>query len=139
MATDSIGLEHEVVEPDVLERSLERFREARIALPTFAQLANPSLIPARVIEALQAVGPDEPHPLNLFRVNWHNGADRRRLVDVPEHPIHQRLAPFDARDEAGSELGPLAGLLDHLVVDKAVPEPLRDRPRDGVTSGARRV
>ncbi len=98
MATDSIGLEHEVVEPDVLERSLERFREARIALPTFAQLANPSLIPARVIEALQAVGPDEPHPLNLFRVNWHNGADRRRLVDVPEHvELPRELTGVEAR------------------------------------------
>ena len=38
-------------------------------------------------EALAGVGPDDPHPLNLFRVHWHNGADRTGFVDVPEHVV----------------------------------------------------
>ncbi|MGZ8687826.1 MAG: pyridoxal-5'-phosphate-dependent protein subunit beta, partial [Gaiellaceae bacterium] len=64
-----------------------RFREARIALPTFEQLAHPEHVPPTVREALSGVGPDDPHPLNLFRVHWHNGASRTDFVDVPEHLV----------------------------------------------------
>jgi hypothetical protein len=35
------GLEREVVDPAVYERTVRRFAEARIVLPTFAQLADP--------------------------------------------------------------------------------------------------
>jgi cysteine synthase len=69
------------------ERIVGRFRDAGIALPTFEQLAEPSTIPARIREALSAVDPDAPHPLNLFRVHWYNAADRRSTVDVPEHVV----------------------------------------------------
>ncbi len=61
---------------DTLERAVERCRAIGIALPTFAQLADPALIPERIQRALAAIGPDEPHPLNLFRVHWFN--DRAR-------------------------------------------------------------
>ena len=88
----------EVVDADALARTVERLRGARIALPTFAQLASPSLIPPRVVEALAEVGPDDAHPLNLFRVHWSNGADRVRLVDVPEHlELPRALTGVDAR------------------------------------------
>ena len=33
---------------------------------------TPSLIPANVRAALEDVGPDDAHPLNLFRVHWYN-------------------------------------------------------------------
>jgi cysteine synthase A len=71
----------------VLERTAERLRERRVALPTFAQLADPELIPERIRRALASVGPDEPHPLNLFRVHWHNDAARTGPVLVPEHLV----------------------------------------------------
>ena len=74
-------------DPHALERAVGRLREARITLPTFAQLADPTLIPGAIREELGGIGPDEPHPLNLFRVHWHNGADRRGLADVPEHLV----------------------------------------------------
>jgi cysteine synthase len=74
-------------DPAALQSTVERLRELRVTLPTFAQLADPALIPAGIREELAAVGPDEPHPLNLFRVHWHNGADRRGLVDVPQHVV----------------------------------------------------
>ena len=58
----------------------------------------PSFAPFGVREALAAVGPDEPHPLNLFRVHWHNSADRVDVVDVPEHLVlPQALTGVDAR------------------------------------------
>ncbi len=71
----------------MLERTAERLRERRVALPTFAQLADPAQAPARVRRALAAVPPDEPHPLNLFRVHWHNDAARTGSVDVPGHLV----------------------------------------------------
>ena len=59
-------------------------------LPTFAQLADPALIPGRVRHALSRVGPDEAKPLNLFRVHWHNDRSRTGFVDVPDHLVLPR-------------------------------------------------
>jgi len=88
----------EVVDANALARTVERLREARVALPTFGQLANPTLVPSAVKERLASVGPDDPDPLNLFRVHWHNGADRVSLVDVPDHLVLPReLTGVDAR------------------------------------------
>ena len=39
---------YDVVDEPTLARTAERLREARIALPTFAQLASPSLVPPSV-------------------------------------------------------------------------------------------
>jgi len=82
-----LGLERDLVDPEVYERTVQRFRESRIVLPTFAELADPSKMPDRVRAALSAVGADEPHPLNLFRVNWFNDASRMGQVAVPEHLV----------------------------------------------------
>ena len=80
-------MERSVADPSAYARAVERFRERRIALPTFAQLADPAGVSPTVASALPAVGPDEAHPLNLFRVHWFNAADRKGLVDVPEHLV----------------------------------------------------
>jgi cysteine synthase len=76
-----------VADGQALQRTVDRLRDARVALPTFEQLASPGLIPPNVHTALAAVGPDDPDPLNLFRVHWYNGANRVELVDVPEHLV----------------------------------------------------
>jgi cysteine synthase A len=82
-----LGLERDLVDGNVYERSVERFREAGIALPTFEELAEPTKIPDRIRMALESVDADAPHPLNLFRVHWYNGPDRRSLVEVPDHLV----------------------------------------------------
>ncbi len=87
MVTDRLGLEHGLVDSQALERAVDRCRESGIALPTFAQLANPALIPDRICEGLAAIGPDEAHPLNLFRVNWFNDRSRTGRAAVPEHVV----------------------------------------------------
>ena len=93
-----LGLERDVVDQDVYERTVAGFREAGIVLPTFAELADPAKIPDRVREALAQVDPDAPHPLNLFRVHWYNESSRTGLVDVPEHLVLPReLTGVDAR------------------------------------------
>jgi len=88
-----LGLEQEVVDRDVYEHTLARFRERRIVLPTFAELADPATIPATIRGALISVGPDEANPLNLFRVHWHNDASRVSSVDVPDHVVLPRSSP----------------------------------------------
>ena len=91
-ASEPFGLEQEVVEPgDVLDRTVDRFRETGIVLPTFAQLADPGADPRPDREALAGVGPDEAHPLNLFRVHWYNGAEPQRASSpCPEHVVLPR-------------------------------------------------
>ena len=81
------GNGRELVDEGVYQRTVQRFRDTGVALPTIAQLANPQLIPSAVRDALANVGPDDANPLNLFRVHWFNAADRRTQVAVPEHIV----------------------------------------------------
>ena len=97
MLTKLLDSDGQVDDARGLERTLDWLRSARVALPTFGQLASPELIPPDVQEALSAVGPDEPHPLNLFRVHWYNGANRVDPVHVPDHIVLPReLTGVDA-------------------------------------------
>jgi cysteine synthase A len=82
-----LGLETDIVDHAVYARTVQRFREAGVVLPTFAELADPRLIAASTRAAVEMVGADEPHPLNLFRVHWNNDSSRRRLTPVPEHIV----------------------------------------------------
>lgn len=81
------GLLQSVVDPDSYQRSVQRFQRANILLPTFAQLADPSTIPADIRNALNGIGRNDAHPLNLFRVHWYNGWDSPDQVEVPEHLV----------------------------------------------------
>ena len=83
----SLGLERHVVDRDVYARAVDRFREAGILLPTFAQLAAPASIPAGIRQSLAGVKPDEAGPLNLFRVHWHNDGERTGQAAVPVHVV----------------------------------------------------
>ena len=65
--------------------AVERLRAARVTLPTWSQLANPSFIPAGIESSLDAVGPDDPDGKNLWRVHWFNDAARRDRVSLPGH------------------------------------------------------
>jgi cysteine synthase len=69
------------------ERAVRRFRETKTILPTFAQLIDPLTIPAAARAGLADVEPDAPDARNLFRVHWHNAADRRGSVAVPQHVV----------------------------------------------------
>jgi cysteine synthase len=79
---DRPGLATEVVDATAYRHAVERFGEQRIVMPTFAQLADPARIPESTVGDAD---PDAPDPRNLFRVHWHNAADRHGRVAVPEH------------------------------------------------------
>jgi cysteine synthase len=83
----SLGLQRDIADRAVYDRSVRRFREAEILLPTFAQLAEPGCIPATIRAALAGVKPDDAHPLNLFRVHWYNDAQRTGQADTPVHVV----------------------------------------------------
>ncbi|HEY5988790.1 MAG TPA: pyridoxal-phosphate dependent enzyme [Streptosporangiaceae bacterium] len=94
----SLGLERHVVDREVYERTVGRFREAGVLLPTFAQLATPSSLPVAIREALAAAKPDQAHPLNLFRVHWYNDAARTGQAATPVHVVlPPELTGVDAR------------------------------------------
>ena len=57
---------------NILTRALEHARKQNIVLPTFAELASPQRISQDIIDQLKDIPTDEPHPLNLFRINWYN-------------------------------------------------------------------
>ncbi len=65
----------EVHDQAVRQAALAHAKSQNIVLPTFAQLASPHEIPRETQEALNTVPADEPHPLNLFRINWFNTYD----------------------------------------------------------------
>ena len=81
------GLEDRVVDVDAHRRNVAHLRGLRLRLPGIVDLADP---PGRLAERAgetAGVDPDSADVRNLFRVHWHNGADRRSLVDVPEHMV----------------------------------------------------
>ena len=82
-----LGLERAIVDEGVYRRTVERFKERKVAVPTFAEVTDPKTIPAAVRNALSAVGPDDADPLNLFRVHWYNDAARTGFVDVPAYVV----------------------------------------------------
>jgi len=54
------------------KKNIQRCKEKGILLPTFAQMRDPSRIPASIKADLNGIGLWDVHPRNLFRVNWHN-------------------------------------------------------------------
>jgi cysteine synthase len=81
---NQFGLADRVVDAASLDRSVERFRERGITMPTFAQLADPSGFGhAAMVGDADPQGPDAR---NLWRVHWYGDLAGGR-VDVPEHVV----------------------------------------------------
>ncbi|MDH3453294.1 MAG: pyridoxal-phosphate dependent enzyme, partial [Gammaproteobacteria bacterium] len=87
----------DITDQSVYTRTAKRFREAGIRLPTIAELAHP-VSDGPTARALAGVDPDAPDARNLYRVHWHNAADRRGFTPVPEHIVLPReLTGVDAQ------------------------------------------
>ena len=80
---NQFGLADRVVDAASLANSVARFRERGIALPTFAQLADPSRVDPAVLGDSDKNGPDAR---NLWRVHWYNDLAGKR-VSVPDHVV----------------------------------------------------
>jgi cysteine synthase len=75
----------QVDDVSVRKRALARFKDKQIRLPTFAEIADVKLAPQAIVAALANVMPDDPHPHNLYRINWFNDINRKAQVAVPVH------------------------------------------------------
>jgi cysteine synthase len=84
MSEQKLGLYDDVIDSDARDRTVGRFRERGITLPTFAQLADPTLIPT---DAAAGVGADDPDARNLWRVHWFNDHTRTGRTEVPDHLV----------------------------------------------------
>jgi hypothetical protein len=56
----------------VLENTVQRCRERNIIIPTYREMADPSLVPAGIGEELAEIGLWDLHSRNLFRITWKN-------------------------------------------------------------------
>jgi cysteine synthase len=83
----ALGLERDIADRGTYDRAVGWFREARILLPTFAQLAAPDTVPAGIRQQLKAVHADDADPRNLFRVHWYNDRDRTGQAALPVHVV----------------------------------------------------
>jgi cysteine synthase len=83
----SLGLEGGIIDRDAYDRNVKHFRRAGITLPRIADLADPVTRLADKAMDLTGVDPDAPEAGNLFRVHWHNDAERRGLAPVPAHIV----------------------------------------------------
>jgi cysteine synthase A len=94
----SLRVEDHLVDAAVRDRAVTHLRSAGVALPTFAELADPARIPASVTDSLGHVGPDDADPRNLFRIHWYNDATRATRTVVPAHVVlPKELTGVDAR------------------------------------------
>lgn len=84
---ERLGLTTKVADEATVSDTVARFKEQKITLPTFEQLADPSKIPAEIVEKLKNVDPDAADPMNLYRVHWYNAPDRKGFVKVPVHLV----------------------------------------------------
>jgi cysteine synthase len=54
------------------KNAIKRAKERNIIIPTYAQMKDPSKIPAKMKDELKNVGLWDVDPRNLFRITWHN-------------------------------------------------------------------
>ena len=78
-----LGLADTIVDEGSLAESIRKCAANNVVLPTFAQLANPTLIPLEIAAGADKNAPDSR---NLFRVHWFNDMAGNR-VSVPDHVV----------------------------------------------------
>ena len=54
------------------KNAIKRAKERGILIPTYAQMKDPSKVPANIKTELKGIGLWDVHPRNLFRITWHN-------------------------------------------------------------------
>ena len=85
------------IDEKVLEKTIARCQEREILIPTFAQMADPSKIPASVKSKLKGVDLNDINPVNLFRITWKNDTETGLYGDVNYLEIPRELTGIKAR------------------------------------------
>ncbi|MBN1302279.1 MAG: pyridoxal-phosphate dependent enzyme [Melioribacteraceae bacterium] len=87
----------EVENEDFLKRTIERCRDNKIILPTFAQLKHPESIPDKLKGAIRKIDAQDLHPLNLFRINWCNEPESGLFNGINFLEIPKQITGVKAR------------------------------------------
>ncbi|MFQ5664138.1 MAG: pyridoxal-5-phosphate-dependent protein subunit beta, partial [Terriglobia bacterium] len=82
---------------EIRRRAVERCRERRILLPTFAELRDPQSIDPAVRAALRATDLQVVDPLNLFRITWKNDPRTGGFGEVNAIEMPSELTGVPAR------------------------------------------
>jgi len=56
----------------VLAKAIQRCRDRKIVIPTFAEQRDPTKVPEKIRKRLTKVGMQDKDPVNLFRISWKN-------------------------------------------------------------------
>ena len=80
-----------------LQNSIKRCKDKKIVLPTFKQLKDPKLIPAKIQNKLENIGINDLHPLNLFRINWRNDVNTGKIGGINYLEIPKEITGVKAR------------------------------------------
>lgn len=83
----TIPMEDGIIDREIYDRAVGRFKQAGIRLPRISQLADPVAWRGEIEARVQSADPEAPDARNLFRVHWHNGQDHKTLDDVPAHLV----------------------------------------------------
>ena len=117
---------------EVLENTVQRCRERDIIIPTYREMADPTLVPDGIRGELAEIGLWDLHSRNLFRISWKNvpvasggGFDGVNFIELPSE-----LTGVDARilmlvgkffptgaHKVGATFGPLVEKLVHGTFD----------------------
>jgi len=117
---------------EVLENTVQRCRERDIIIPTYREMADPTLVPDGIRGELADIGLWDLHSRNLFRISWKNepvasggGFDGVNFIELPSE-----LTGVDARilmlvgkffptgaHKVGATFGPLVEKLVHGTFD----------------------
>ena len=93
-----LGLERRVVNQDILNNTIKRFRERGIKLPTFEELSDPAKISKERLSKIFEVDSNKPESLNLFKINWFNTSNGDTFSDLPAYvEIPREISGVDAR------------------------------------------
>ena len=83
----TFGLERDIVDRTVYDKSVRHLKSRGVRLPTISELADPQRHLKSYSAEIVGIDPDTADPGNLFRVHWYNAADRRGLADVPGYMV----------------------------------------------------
>lgn len=93
-----LGLTSTVESQEILDQTLERFRQKNIRLPRFSELIDPQTISKDIQERLKKVDPDAADPLNLYRVHWYNSPEGGDFSKLPHYvTLPKELTGIDTK------------------------------------------
>src|SRR5574337_813079 len=95
--TANLNVSTKMTKEEMRKRAIQRCREKKILIPTFAELRDPTRLKPPIATALRKVDMQAVNPLNLFRITWHNDPKTGGFGAVNALEIPTQLTGVPAR------------------------------------------